>query len=181
MITWRKAESWLWVQDINVQKNQQMLSSFFFSVCEVLKAGSSGKLILPHANCWFIMLVHAESHFASLKAPLIRLHDHIEHVFAAQSCALQFCLSKHPLQHDYIQMRSCHAVIDMQQRSHSGNVQMVKSMWPSKMANLTPYGTSSAWLIMQLRVSWFSRRLVLSMQTNTQVRSLHSMIANMEL
>ncbi|DBA98496.1 TPA: hypothetical protein ACH3X3_012489 [Trebouxia sp. C0006] len=25
-------------QDINVQKNQQMLSSFFFSVCEVLKA-----------------------------------------------------------------------------------------------------------------------------------------------
>jgi len=151
MITWRKAESWLWVQDINVQKNQQMLSSFFFSACEVLKAGSSVKLILPHANCEFIMLVHADSRFASP----IRL----------------------------ITFRRAHVMqsLTMQQQSHSGNVQMVKSMWLSKMANLTPYGTSLAWLIMQLRVSWFSRQLVLSMQTNTQVRLLHSMIASMDL
>lgn len=48
------------------------------------------------------------------------------------------------------------------------------------MANLTLYGTLLAWLIMQLRVSWFSRRPAPSMQTNTQVRSLHSMIASMD-
>ena len=45
------AEYEMRLQDINVQKNQQMLSSFFFSACEVLKAGSSVKLILPHATC----------------------------------------------------------------------------------------------------------------------------------
>ncbi|DBA95072.1 TPA: hypothetical protein ACH3X1_002585 [Trebouxia sp. C0004] len=33
-------------QDINVQKNQQMLSSFFFSACEVLKAGYSHRRTL---------------------------------------------------------------------------------------------------------------------------------------
>ncbi len=85
-----------------------MLSSFFFSACEVLKAGSYVKLILPHANCEFVMLVHADSRFAS---PL-RLYGPIDAVFAAQSCALQTCSPKHPVQHDHIQMRTYHAVID---------------------------------------------------------------------
>jgi len=117
------------VQDVNVQKNQQMLSSFFFSACEVLKSGSSVKLFSPHANCKVIMLVHADSCFASLQAPPIRLYGHFDKMFAAQSCVLQnLTLSKHPAQRDHTQMHTCHTVIFMQQRSHGGNVQMVKSM-----------------------------------------------------
>ena len=64
-----------------------MLSSFFFSACEVLKAGSSVKLNLSHANCAFIILVHADSRFVSP----IRLYGPIDAVFAAQFCALQIC------------------------------------------------------------------------------------------
>ena len=41
------------LQDINVRKNQQMLSSFFFSACEVLKPGQIayiGKLAGSHCH-----------------------------------------------------------------------------------------------------------------------------------
>jgi len=96
-----------------VQKNQQMLSSFFFSACEVLKAGSSVKLIPPHANCEVIVFVHADSRSASLQAPPIRLYGHMDYMFAAQSCVVQNGLIKPPAQHDHVWVHTCHAVIDV--------------------------------------------------------------------
>ncbi len=40
------------LQDINVRKNQQMLSSFFFSACEVLKSGDpSAQLQRAASRC----------------------------------------------------------------------------------------------------------------------------------
>ena len=87
-----------WEPDVSAghQRAEEPADAVFFSACEVLKAGSSVKLIPPHANCEVIVFVHADSRSASLQAPPIRLYGHIEHVFAAQSCALQFCPSKHP-------------------------------------------------------------------------------------
>jgi len=93
-----------------VQKNQQMLSGFFFSACEVLKAGSSVKLFLSHANYEVIIFVHAESHFASLQAPLIRLYGHIEHVLLL---SLALCNFVPQSIHDHVRVHTCHAVIDM--------------------------------------------------------------------
>ncbi len=93
-----------------MQKNQQMLSGFFFSACEVLKAGSSVKLFLSHANYEVII-------FVMQKASLL-LYKHLSSgymVTLSMFLLLSLALCNFVPQsiHDHVRVHTCHAVIDM--------------------------------------------------------------------